>query len=232
MHSYEVEIKSLLGSKERADEVREAMKRADPTCVLTSRNKQLNHYFEPSTGLGSSGGNLAKLVEISAPKFPPEISGRLFDLAERVKDFSVRTRDKDGKVFLVVKASVGDDTSANGIARMEFEEKVSMTLAELDALVLSAGFKYQAKWSREREEYLCRGVNITLDKNAGYGWLAEFERVVNDKAQLASAEAQVRALMKELNVEELPQDRLERMFDFYNTHWKDYYGTERIFMVE
>ena len=38
--------------------------------------------------------------------------------------------------------------------------------------------------------------------------------------------------MKELNVEELPQDRLERMFDFYNTHWKDYYGTERIFMVE
>ena len=232
MHSYEVEIKSLLGSKERADEVREAMKRADPTCVLTSRNKQLNHYFEPSTGLGSSGGNLAKLVEIIAPKFPPEISGRLSDLVERAEDFSVRTRDKDGKVFLVVKASVGDDTSANGIARMEFEEKVSMTLAELDALVLSAGFKYQAKWSREREEYLCRGVNITLDKNAGYGWLAEFERVVNDKAQLASAEAQVRALMKELNVEELPQDRLERMFDFYNTHWKDYYGTERIFMVE
>ena len=115
---------------------------------------------------------------------------------------------------------------------MEFEEKVSMTLAELDALVLSAGFKYQAKWSREREEYLCRGVNVTLDKNAGYGWLAEFERVVDDKAQLASAEAQVRALMQELNVEELPQDRLERMFSFYNEHWQEYYGTERIFMVE
>ena len=224
MHSYEVEIKSLLGSKERADEVRAAMQKADPTCVLTSRNKQLNHYF--------ADGNLAKLVEIIAPKFPPEISGRLSDLVERAEDFSVRTRDKDGKVFLVVKASVGDDTSANGIARMEFEEKVSMTLAELDALVLSAGFKYQAKWSREREEYLCRGVNVTLDKNAGYGWLAEFERVVDDKAQLASAEAQVRALMQELNVEELPQDRLERMFSFYNEHWQEYYGTERIFMVE
>ena len=224
MHSYEVEIKSLLGSKERADEVRAAMQKADPTCVLTSRNKQLNHYF--------ADGNLAKLVEIIAPKFPPEISGRLSDLALRAEDFSVRTRDKDGKVFLVVKASVGDDTSANGIARMEFEEKVSMTLVELDALVLSAGFKYQAKWSREREEYLCRGVNVTLDKNAGYGWLAEFERVVDDKAQLASAEAQVRALMQELNVEELPQDRLERMFSFYNEHWQEYYGTERIFMVE
>ncbi|MDO8561769.1 MAG: CYTH domain-containing protein [bacterium] len=224
MHSYEVEIKSLLGSKERADEVRAAMQRADIACVLTSRNKQLNHYFE--------GGSLAKIVEILAPKFPTEISGRLSDLVLRAKDFSVRTRDKDGVVLLVVKASVGDDTSANGIARMEFEENVPMTLAALDALVLSAGFKYQAKWSREREEYLCRGVNVTLDKNAGYGWLAEFERVVNDKTQLASAEAEVRALMQELNVEELPQDRLERMFAFYNTHWKDYYGTERIFMVE
>ncbi|MCR4280845.1 MAG: CYTH domain-containing protein, partial [Candidatus Kaiserbacteria bacterium] len=177
-------------------------------------------------------GNLARLVEVVAPKFPPEISGRLSDPALRAKDFSVRTRDKDGTVLLVVKASVGDDTSANGISRIEFEEKVSMTLAELDALVLSAGFKYQAKWSREREEYLCRGVNVTLDKNAGYGWLAEFERVVNDKTQLASAEAQVRALMQELKVEELPQDRLERMFAFYNANWKDYYGTDRIFMVE
>ncbi|MDO8522260.1 MAG: CYTH domain-containing protein [bacterium] len=224
MHSYEVEIKSLLGSKERADQVRDAMQKADATCALTSRNKQLNHYF--------TGGNLANLVEIVAPKFPAEISGRLSGLIGRAKDFSVRTRDKDGTVLLVVKASVGDDTSENGIARMEFEEKVSMTLAKLDALVLSAGFKYQAKWSREREEYLCRGVNITLDKNAGYGWLAEFERVVNDKSQLASAETQVRALMQELKVEELPQDRLERMFAFYNTHWKDYYGTENIFMVE
>jgi len=240
MHSYEVEIKSLLGSKERADEVRAAMQKADSTCVLTSRNKQLNHYFEPSISFDSAqdkrrglkGGDLAKLAGIVAPKFPPEISGRLSDLALRAKDFSVRTRDKDGTVLLVVKASVGDDTSANGIARMEFEEKVSMTLAELDALVLSAGFKYQAKWSREREEYLCRGVNVTLDKNAGYGWLAEFERVVGDKAQLASAEADVRALMRELGVNELPQDRLERMFAFYNEHWQDYYGTENIFVVE
>jgi len=232
MHSYEVEIKSLLGSKERADEVRAAMQRADTNCALTSRNKQLNHYFEPSTTLGSSAGDLGKLVEIAALKFPAETSWRLSDLVLRAKDFSVRTREKDSEVLLVVKASVGDDTSANGIARMEFEEKVSVTLVELDALILSSGFKYQAKWSREREEYVCKGVNVTLDKNAGYGWLAEFERVVNDKAQLASAEKQVRALMQELGVEELPQDRLERMFAFYNKHWKDFYGTDKIFVVE
>ncbi|MDZ4226889.1 MAG: CYTH domain-containing protein, partial [Patescibacteria group bacterium] len=117
-------------------------------------------------------------------------------------------------------------------ARMEFEEEVSLSLQELDDLVMSAGFKYQAKWSRQREEYVCRGTNVTLDKNAGYGWLAEFERIVGDPAAVDEAEREIRALMDELGVEELPQDRLERMFSHYNEQWQDYYGTEKIFVVE
>lgn len=224
MHSYEVEIKSLLGSKERVDEVRKAMKKADHTCALTSRNKQLNHYFE--------GGRLDALEKVISPQLSKGAQARFNDIAEKAKEFSVRSREKDGEVLLVLKASVGDDTSANGISRIEFEEKIPVTLDALDKLILKSGFKYQAKWSREREEYICRGVNVTLDKNAGYGWLAEFERVVNDEKRLASAEKQVRTLMQELGVEELPQDRLERMFAFYNSHWQEYYGTERIFMVE
>lgn len=224
MHSYEVEIKSLLGSAERADEVREAMKEVDPSCTLQSKNKQLNHYFK--------GGTLAKLAEIAAPKLTKEASARLEDLAERAKEFSVRTRDKDGRVLLVVKASVDDTTSANGIQRLEFEENVSMTLDELDKLVLSAGFEYEAKWSREREEYVCKGTNVTLDKNAGYGWLAEFERVVGNDSELGDAEHAIRNLMQELGVLELKQDRLQRMFDHYNAHWPEYYGTDKIFVIE
>jgi adenylate cyclase class IV len=131
-----------------------------------------------------------------------------------------------------VKASIGDDTSANGVKRMEFEEKVAMSLEKLDTLVLSAGFEYEAKWSREREEYVCKGTNVTLDKNAGYGWLAEFERVVSDEKELGDAEHSIRNLMQELGVLELKQDRLERMFAFYNAHWPEYYGTEKIFVVE
>lgn len=224
MQSYEVEIKALLGGPERAEEIRHAMQKADPACSMHSKNKQLNHYFE--------GGTIEKLAQVVSPHLSEQARAKLENLPSRAKSFSVRTRDKDADVLLVVKVSVDDTTSENGIARMEFEEKVPLTLKKLDDLILSAGFTYQAKWSREREEYVCRGVNVTLDKNAGYGWLAEFERVVDDKTQLASAEAQVRTLMQELKVEELPQDRLERMFAFYNTHWPEYYGTEKIFVVQ
>lgn len=223
--TYEVEVKSLLGSPERVGEVRAAMERIDPSCLATvARNTQLNHYFE--------GGSLERLAEAIAPHLSDDAQHTLADLAARAKECSVRSRDKDGIVLLVVKASVGSDTSANGVARMEFEEQVPMTLDELDSLILSAGFSYQAKWSREREEYVCKGVNITLDKNAGYGWLAEFEKVVEDESALGSARQEIDALMREIGATELPQDRLERMFAFYNAHWPEYYGTDKIFTVE
>lgn len=224
MQSYEVEIKSLLGSSEKADELRAAMKKVDPSTELQSKNKQLNHYFE--------GGTLKQLSEVVAPHLSGFADVKLDDMIERAKEFSVRTRDKNGTVYLVVKASVGDDSSANGIARIEFEEKMELPLEQLDQLVLSAGFKYQAKWSREREEYLCKNVNVTLDKNAGYGWLAEFERVVDDPSKVEAAKKEVIELMSQLGIEELPQERLERMFDYYNKNWEKYYGTDNIFVIE
>lgn len=224
MQTYEVEVKSLLGSKERVDELRSAMQQLDPSCELQSRSRQLNHYFE--------NGTLKRLAEVMAPHLSGVAEIKLDDMLERAKEFSVRSRDKNGTVYFVVKASVGEDSSANGVARVEFEEKVEVSLEELDKLVLSAGFSYQAKWSREREEYLCKGVNVTLDKDAGFGWLAEFERVVRDPKDIDEAKRDVKELMGQLQAQELPQARLERMFDFYNKNWEKYYGTDNIFVIE
>ena len=229
MHSYEVEIKSLLGSKEKADALREKMKTLDSECELVSQNRQLNHYFEPG---GASEGLLARLADSVAPHMGGGAQTRLRDMARSAREFSLRTRDKDNIVLLVVKASVGDDSSANGVSRMEFEEQVPLGLVELDDLVLASGFRYQAKWSREREEYRCAGVNICLDKNAGYGYVAEFERVVDDASKVNEARSAILSLMGKLGVEELPQDRLERMFAHYNAHWQEYYGTDKIFNVD
>jgi predicted adenylyl cyclase CyaB len=224
VHSYEVEVKSLLGSPERANSVRKAIKKIDSKVKLLSRNKQLNHYFVD--------GDLRKLARNASGYLPAEAANRLSDIVKKAADASVRTRDKDGEVLLVVKASVDDTSSSNGIARLEFEEQVNMSLEELDELVQKSGYKYQAKWSREREEYKCKGTNVTLDRNAGYGWLAEFEQVVAEKITIKKARKDIDALMKKLGVEELAQDRLARMFDFYNKNWPDYYGTDKIFTVE
>ena len=225
MHTYEIEIKSLLGSGEKALSVRERMRVLDPETKRVGENKQLNHYFV--------GGSMDVLYARAALLFPEEQQKKLKKIIEDGKSFSIRTRRLDSRILLVVKASIDDTTSANGISRIEFEEEArGTTLDELDSILIGAGFSYQAKWSREREEYLCKGVHVCLDKNAGYGYVAEFEKMVDDAALAPAAREELRALMAALDVAELPQDRLERMFAFYNQNWPDYYGTEKIFTIE
>jgi adenylate cyclase class IV len=233
--AYEIEIKSLLGGPENADRLRGAMKQLDPSVKKVSTHKQLNHYFENKDGAHADWNTIATALTNDDDK-------RTFiELASKAKDFSLRTREADGKVLLVFKAAIDDTTSANGTARREFEREVLLSLDALDALILRAGFSYQAKWSREREEYAFsdvsagaagRKANITIDKNAGYGYLAEFEVVENDPSRAEATKAWLRGIMQKLGVEELAQDRLGRMFAYYNAHWQEYYGTEKIFVID
>ena len=224
MAKYEIEVKSLLGEAEKASALVKKMCALDPSCARVASNKQLNHYFE--------GGDMNALVDAITPHLSEDQLNKLHHVVERGKEFSIRTRQKDDQVLLVVKASVDAGTSANTVSRLEFEEPVEASLDEMDKLLQDAGFQYQAKWSREREEYSYKGANVCLDKNAGYGYLAEFEKVTDDESALASARAEIESLMTELGVEELPQDRLERMFAHYNQNWPDYYGTDKVFVIE
>lgn len=223
MVRYEVEVKSLLGDKARADALKEHMHALDPNCVCISKHKQLNHYF--------TDGDVATLYEKTQHLFTKEQKAKFRIILEKGTDCSIRTRQKNDTVLLVVKASVGEGTSENAVSRLEFEESVSVSLEVLDQLVQDARFVYQAKWSRDREEYAYKGTNVSVDCNAGYGYLAEFEKITKDESQLDHVRNDIDTLMRELGVEELPQERLQRMFTHYNEHWSDYYGTDKTFTV-
>lgn len=224
MSHFEIEVKSLLGERERAEVLKQKMCELDPECVMIATNKQLNHYFE--------GGDMMDLFENVKALFTPEQQAKLQATIERGVEFSIRTRQKDEDILLVVKASIDEGTSANTVKRMEFEEPVGVTLAELDELLLKAGFTYQAKWSREREEYAYKGASVCLDKNAGYGYLAEVEKIVDDEALADAVRAEIDTIMAELEIVELDQERLARMFAHYNANWPEYYGTDNVFIIE
>lgn len=224
MAHYEIEIKSLLGDQAKADALKEKMAVNDPAHRHVSSNQQLNHYF--------AGGNVEELYRTVEHLFSADQKEKLQKVVQKGTDFSVRTRDKDGEVLLVVKASMDAGTSENTISRLEFEESVDISLDELDELVQKAGFDYQAKWSRAREEYTYKDANVCIDYNAGYGYLAEFEKIIDDESGVAAAREELEAMMSELGVEELSQDRLARMFEHYNQHWRDYYGTQKTFVIE
>ncbi len=221
---YEIEIKSLLGGASAAEALRAGLRKINPSCTLITSYTQLNNYFE--------GGDPKRLAKMLAPHLPPEEVERMWQMVDGEK-ISVRTREMNGIAKIVMKASVGSDSSENGIVRMEIEEPTKgLTFDELNKMVLTAGYRYQAKWSRAREEYHISNISICLDKNAGYGYLAEFEKVINDTAHTAKARKEINKLMHTLGLAELPQDRLERMFAYYNKHWPEYYGTDKVFIVE
>ncbi len=224
-HTYEVEIKSLLGSKDTAEKLKKELQKKYPETKLVSKGKQLNHYFNTPDDLSLLKQNAALLIS-------PEQKKDFEHILKDGKKISLRTRDADGKIILVVKASVGDDTSSNGVKRIEFEVVVEKSLAELDKILLDSGCMYQAKWSREREEYEAGDMHVCIDKNAGYGYLAEFEKVTKDGSALDAVKEDLLEVMGKLGFEELAQDRLERMFAHYNAHWSEYYGTEKTFTIE
>lgn len=225
MQSYEIEIKSLLGSKENADALIERMRSMDQNLRQMESHKQLNHYF--------IGGDIKSLFQKVKDYVQPEKLPVFEDAVNKAKDFSVRTRQADNKIILVIKASVDDTTSSNGIARMEFEtETPGLSLEQLDNILINSGFEYQAKWSRERREFKYKKLNVTVDRNAGYGYLAEFEAQTHDPSKIDELKTFIHDCMNALGAEELKQDRLERMFAFYNQNWRDYYGTEKTFNIE
>lgn len=224
-HQYEIEIKSLLGDEQNAKKLREKLVEKYPDLQTLDDEKQLNHYF-------NSDGDFQTLRDSLLEYFDEGQLQRLDKILADGKKFSLRTRDANGTVLFVIKASIDDTTSENGITRIEFEEVVPLTIEELDKKIESAGFTYQAKWSREREAYSTGNMNVTIDKNAGYGYLAEFERVVGEEGDAEAIRNELRSVMDELDVEELAQDRLERMFAFYNDNWAEYYGTDKTFTIE
>lgn len=223
--TYEIEVKSLLGSRDEKERVRGSLPRLDPRARVVETSSQRNHYFfVPDTGA---------LYEAIAPLCSPEKAAELQSILAEGREFSVRTRLLNDQLVFVIKASIEDTNSVNGITRREFEVFLpeEYTLDTLDERLLNIGCSYHTKWSREREAWQCQNTTVCLDYNAGYGYVAEFERVVSEHEDAEQAKRDIYALMEELGVIELPVDRLERMFQYYTRHWPEYYGTNKIFTV-
>jgi len=226
---YEVEIKSLIGGDhELLSRVRTQLEDTVPDLVRHADQKQLNHYFNSDGDLVALGGSLEKY-------FTKKQTVLYSELITEGQEFSMRSREINAEeVIFVMKVSLGADSHANAVARREFEVTMPVSLDELDQLILSAGFSYKSKWSRERETYTSveHGITATIDKNAGYGYLVECEKVTDDIARVDEIKQEILTFMQMFGLEEIDQARIDRMFAHYNEHWQDYYGTDKTFLLE
>jgi predicted adenylyl cyclase CyaB len=225
---FEVELKSLVSDIDEIINLKKIINILYPKSVLKSSHKQLNSYF-------LNTGNLQELLKslkgyISTDKFT-ELSELV---ASNPANYSMRTRETDGRQTLfIIKIGSDNGDSSNGVSRREFECKVNMPYDQLDLEIINLGFEYLSRWSRERNEYeLEKNLNLCIDKNAGYGYVIEIEKMTDSEDKINQIEQELRTVLQNLGLKELNTDRLNRMFDFYNQNWQEYFGTEKVFNLE
>ena len=97
--------------------------------------------------------------------------------------------------------------------------------------MLAAGFELEAKWSAARKMYAFKDMTIDVMFSPGYGYVVEFEKVIDDESNIEQTRQNLLALMSEFGVEELDAQRLNRMFKYYNENWAEYYGTDKVFTI-
>jgi adenylate cyclase class IV len=172
---------------------------------------QLNHYFFADTSV------------VAAIKEQLNIKGDTPDVK-----LSLRTRSiNKGLGILVVKYGKNPE---NGEDRTEETYQTNLTIQELDRLIEDCGGSVRSKWSRERVTYTSPQIIVTLDRNAGYGPLLEVE-ATELTAEREDAFDILDNFAARMDLTPLEPERLERMFQYYEAHWRDYYGTTNVFHV-
>ncbi|MEX2043342.1 MAG: CYTH domain-containing protein [Patescibacteria group bacterium] len=228
-NQFEVEVKTLLGGKKAADDFVAKLKQADGALQQTARSNQLNHYFD-------SDGDPDKVAKAVAKFLGEDDLAAFRRIIGQAKSYALRTRDADGRILLVIKAAAGgsrDGDDQHALERLEGEYGTTAPdIDTLDEAIRSAGYDFLSKWSRERIEYAYKDYTVCLDRNAGYGYLAEVEKIVPSSDEAETAREAILGELASLGFEELSQERVGRMFEHYNRHWPEYYKTEKTFTIE
>lgn len=140
-------------------------------------------------------------------------------------DFRIRRTDKES--FLILKKGWMHDDDREEV-EIKFDKKDFLTL---DKLITDLGYKYDTKWYRKRIEYKYKNFNIDIDFNAGYGWLAEIEKLVKDE-NADKAKKEIIDFASEIGLKPTPKSTFDKMYKFYKKNWKHYYDSKEVFSLE
>lgn len=142
------------------------------------------------------------------------------------KQLDLRIRRTDNKAFLILK-----NGWMHNVNRDEIEVKTARAnFNNLDKILTSLGYKYDTKWYRKRSQYKLGNLNITIDFNAGYGWVTEIERITK-KGGEKKAEEEILKFAKKIGIKPASQKLFDKMYKFYKKNWRHYYKTKTTFDI-
>lgn len=154
-----------------------------------------------------------------------ETQDNWYYVASGKNDLRIRRNDKEA--FLILKRGW-----MHSDCRDEIEVKVERSdFKRLDEIFISLGYKYDTKWYRKRLEYKLTDFNITLDFNAGYGWVTEIEKIIRTGSE-KKAKQDILNFAKEIGIKPASQSLFDKMYKFYKKNWQHYYESKKTFDID
>lgn len=138
-----------------------------------------------------------------------------------------RIRKTDNCAFIILKKGWMHDDD-----REEIEIKIDRKdFQKADKIFTSLGFKYDTKWYRVRKEYRYKDFNISIDFNAGYGWIAEIEKIVR-KGHEEKAKKDILQLARIVNIKPASKSLFDKMYKYYKNNWPYYFDSKTTFDIK
>lgn len=139
----------------------------------------------------------------------------------------LRIRRTDNEALIVLKKGWMHDDD-----REEIEVKVDRKdFLQLDKIFKALGYKYDTKWYRKRKEYKYKNFSITIDYNAGYGWVTEIERTVRAGGE-EKAKKEILDIAKEIGIKPASKALFDKMYKYYKKNWPHYIKTKSTFDID
>jgi len=124
------------------------------------------------------------------------------------KDLRIQKTNKFSKLWLKdgkIHAKYRQDIEIR-CAREDFEK--------LEELLLKLGYKVQIKWSRVRNDFLWKGIRVSVDWTRGYGYIIELEKRGREKDKEKIYQSLLKKL-KELGIKLTPKKEFDKKFNYY-----------------
>ncbi len=217
----EVEIKYLLADKDAQDKLVSSLQEHFPRTRLLRKKVVISYFYKKPRSVDSvlnAGSQLLNEVEFAKLKHILKSSNLV-----------VKARSIGSDVFFALKSAKKGEDAVHAVDRLEFEVKVNTSIENVNTVITNAGIELVSKWYSERSFYeLDSRVNADIEFVSGYGYKAELE-ILTDDEHSQTEEKEIRAIAKELSLQEASQELLGKMYEYYNQHWEDYYKTDKVF---
>lgn len=129
------------------------------------------------------------------------------------KDLRIQKTDKYAKLWLKggkIHAKYREDIEVH-CQKEDFEK--------LEELLLKLGYNVQIKWFRARNDFLWKGIRVSVDFTKGYGYIIELEIRGEEKNKEIIYRRLLKAL-EELGIKLTLKKEFDQKFNYYRKNWR------------